>query len=89
VDTEYDDAGIDPGIYQRNADRGAQVIQIDSSKHVQAITVCAAICGMSVVFALIAAIVAWNAATEYRVLLNHTMELEAKVTAMEAHYEQR
>lgn len=85
METEYDDAAI----YQRNADRGAQVIQIDSSKHVNAVAVCAIVCGMSVVLALVSAIVAWNAATEYRIVLNHTMELEAKVTAMETRYEQR
>jgi hypothetical protein len=78
-----------PFVHGEQGERSAQVIQIDSSKHVNAVVVCAIVCGMSVVFSLVSAIVAWNAATEYRVLLNHTMELEAQVTAMESHYEQR
>jgi hypothetical protein len=75
-----------PFVHGEQGERSAQVIQIDSSKHVAAVTICAAICGMSVILSFIAAIVAWNSATEYRVLLNHTMELEAQVKAMENHH---
>lgn len=51
-ETEYDD---DAGISQRNAQQGAQVIQIDSGKHVALVAVCAALCGFS------CAVSAWSA----------------------------
>lgn len=78
METEYDDATV----YQRNADRGAQVIQIDNGKHVTAVVVCAVVCGMSVILAVWAALMARDSITEYRILLNHYMELEAQVEAL-------
>ena len=59
--------------------RSAQVIQIDNGKYIAVVAVCAALCGISAVMAYNATNEARNASTEYRVLLNHYMELEASV----------
>ncbi len=48
METEYDDFGI---IRQNNSDRSAQVIQIDNGKHISAVAICAALCGIAAVFA--------------------------------------
>lgn len=70
------DAGF--GLDATAGEQSAQVIQIDNGKHVNAVAICAALCGIASVFAMWAALTAWNAITEYRVMLNHTMELEAQ-----------
>lgn len=72
-------ADFDPySIEQQNAERGAQVIQIDNGKHIAAVAICAAICGLALAVALWAGYQAQVMTTEYRVVLNHTMEMEAK-----------
>lgn len=73
---------FDPYISQENAERGAQVIQIDSSKHVAAVAICAAICGISAAIAIWAGYQTQVMTTEYRVQLNHTMHLEAEQDAL-------
>lgn len=73
VDTEYDDNTQSAG------DRSNQSIVIDNGKYVAAVVMCAAICGMSVMFAWHADKTADNAITEYRVMLNHQMYLENQV----------
>lgn len=78
---------LDYPIGNQQADSASQIIQIDSGKHVAVVALCAAICGMSVVFAWRASTLATEATTEYRVLLNHVMELEAAQKAMEKHHE--
>lgn len=58
VETENDEPAY---VHQRNADRGAQVIQIDSSKHVAAVAICAAICGLAAALAIAALVTAMRA----------------------------
>ena len=70
-------------ISQRNEERGAQVIQIDSSKHVAAVAVCAAICGVSLAIAIWAGITAEHAQTEYVIMLSHQTKLEAREEFLE------
>lgn len=65
-------------IAQTNSDRSAQVIQIDNGKHVNAVAICASLCGICMVFSLWASVTAWSTGTEYRIQINHTMELEAQ-----------
>lgn len=71
MDTEYDDI---PGIEQRNATRGAQVIQIDSGKHVAVVALCAALCAGSIAASLWAVHVAHNAETESRLTQYYLMD---------------
>ncbi len=85
METELD---WDPG-QRQHGNANNQTIVLDTGKHMAAIALCAAICGVSVVLSVWAAVEARAAATEYRVLLNHTMELEAKQKAMEDSYERR
>ncbi len=68
-------------------ERSAQVIQIDNGKHVAAVAVCAAICGLSLAVALWAGYQAQVMTTEYRVQLNHTMHLEAEQSALKTRVE--
>jgi hypothetical protein len=70
--------------------RSAQVIHIDSSKHVATVAVCAAICGISVGFAAWSAYTARDAATEARLaeyevskLTNDVASLERQVKEMQ------
>lgn len=63
----------------QSGDRSAQVIQIDSGKHVAAVAVCAALCGMCAIFAWHSDQKADEAITEYHVMFNHQMYLENQV----------
>lgn len=75
---------VDPYTLDAECDnRSAQVIQIDNGKYIAVVAVCAALCGVSCVMSWMAAAEARTATTEYRVLLNHTMELEATLKALE------
>lgn len=74
METENDD---DEGISQSNADRGNQSIIIDTGKHIATVAICAVICGMSVVFSIVAGLVAWDAQTNYQITLNHVKDLES------------
>lgn len=66
-----------------NVDRqSASVIQIDAGKHVTAVAICAAFCGLAVVAAIWAAYTARDAATEARLLQQHVMTLEAELKAL-------
>lgn len=73
---------FDPYIAQENADRGAQVIQIDSSKHVTMVAVCAIVCGLCAAISF----TCWRAAhddlvdvqDQYQKERNHVIELEAR-----------
>lgn len=71
-----------PYVHGEQGDRSAQVINIDNGKYIAVVAVCAALCGVSAVMAYNATNEARNASTEYRVLLNHYMELEASVKEM-------
>ncbi len=50
VETEYDE----PYINQNADQRSASVIQIDGSKHVAAVAICAAVCGLAAALAMAA-----------------------------------
>lgn len=50
-----------PDIEATNTDRSSQVIQIDSGKHVSAVAICAALCGVSAALSLWAANTAMHA----------------------------
>jgi hypothetical protein len=72
------------GAFNAHADnRSAQVIQIDSSKHVAAITVCAAICGLSVCAAIWSAYTARDAATEARLAQYEVSKLRSDHDSLE------
>ncbi len=72
-----------------NCPQGAQAIIVDSGKHVAANVICAAICGMSLVIAVVSGIVTWNLNTEVRVtqskyeaVKNRQSELEGELRAL-------
>jgi hypothetical protein len=82
-----------PDIEANNDNRSAQIIQVETGRHVAAVAICAVICGMSVVvamwcvdrFATISAAYEksqTDMGTEYRLQLNHYMDLEAKQKVM-------
>lgn len=78
MDTDY------PRDFEATCDnRSAQVIQLDNGKAVAAVALCAAFSAACAVLAVWAAFEARDAQTEYRVMLNHTMELEAAVRQLE------
>lgn len=88
MDTEYDE-----GFSARNDNQSAQVIQIDNGKHVSAVAICAALAGICASISIWSVMrftelesrytsEAEKTGTEYRVLLNHYMELEASVKEM-------
>lgn len=62
-----------------NDNRSAQVIQIDSGKHVQVVATCAILCALSACLALFAAYTGVKAERETRMLEYYTMELDGKV----------
>lgn len=73
------DDNYPPDVEANCDNRSAQVIQIDNGKHVAAVAICAAICGMCAMFAWHADQSARDAITEYKVMLNHQMYLENQV----------
>lgn len=62
------------GIDADCSERSAQVIQIDSGKHVAVVALCAAFCGLSVVASVWAAYTARDAATESRLTQYYLMD---------------
>lgn len=79
METEYDDFGI----ANRAGDRSAQIIQVESGKYAAVVAVCGAICGLALAVALWAGYQAQLMTTENRVAINHSMEMEARLTIME------
>lgn len=79
---------FDPySLMNEQGERSASVIQIDTGKHVAAVAICAAICGLSLAVALWAGYQAQVMTTEYRVQINHTMHLEAEQEALKTRVE--
>ncbi len=78
-----------PDFEANNGERGAQIIQIDNGKAVAAVAVCAAFSAACAVLAVWSAFEARDAQTEYRVMLNHSMELEAAVRQLERNHGDR
>lgn len=74
---------MDRGFTSHVDKQSASVIQIDAGKHVTAVAICAAFCGIAVVGAIWAAYTARDAATEARLLQQHVMTLEAELKARE------
>lgn len=66
---------------EQSGERGAQVVQIDSGKHVAAVAVCAALCGVASVFAAWAAFQATYATKRADLLQYYVMELDGKLMA--------
>lgn len=69
--------GADDNPYALDAlsdNRSAQVIQIDSGKHIAAVALCAALCGLSVAVAVWSAYTARDAATESRLTQYYLMD---------------
>lgn len=48
--------------------QSAQIIQIDASKHMAVMVLCAVVCGMSMAISTVALMVAWNSQTEARMV---------------------
>lgn len=71
-----------PDVEANNDNRSAQVIQIDSSKHVAAITMCAIICGISLLGCVVFGAVTWNLTIEYSVVKNRQMHMQAELDVM-------
>jgi hypothetical protein len=69
-------------VHNDQGERSASIVNIDNGKYIAVVAVCAALCGISAVMAYNATNEARNASTEYRVLLNHYMQLEASVKEM-------
>ncbi len=76
TETEYDDLNVSTD------NRSASIIQIDNGKAVAAVAICAAFAALGVALSVHAYFTARDAATEYRILLNHYMELQAEVKEM-------
>lgn len=72
-----------PFVHGEAGERAAQIINVELGKGLNVIALCAALCGISVPIALWAGYQATVSATEYRVVLNHYMELEARVNEQE------
>ncbi len=71
-----------PADFDVSADnRSAQVIQIDSGKHIATVAICAALCGICAVFAGWAAFQAAYATKRADMLQYYTMELDGKLMA--------
>src|SRR5262245_15163668 len=68
--------------------RGSNVqVHVDYGKGLLVIALCAAICGISVPFSMWAGYQASVMTTEYRVELNHRMEMEAQQRVMNSQLE--
>jgi hypothetical protein len=74
LDTEYDDYPT-----QRAGERSAQVIQIDSGKHLAVVAVCAALCGMAGALSAWSAYTAIRAEREARMLAYYINEVDGKL----------
>ena len=79
-----------PDIEQTNATRGAQILQIDSSKHISAVALCAIVCGLCAAISWWAVYEQRDTARRYRDdsidmqdkydrERNHVIELEARL----------
>ncbi len=70
---------LPPDIEANNDNRSAQVIQIDSGKHLSVVAICSALCGLSAALSMWAANEARIAEREARMLQNYVVELDAKL----------
>ena len=71
----------EPMVKADNDNRSAQVIQIDSGKHVAVVALCAALCAGSMVYAMLANTKAEDARMESRMLQYYVLEMDAKLIA--------
>jgi hypothetical protein len=65
-------------IGQQNGTRGAQLIQVDSSRHIATVAICSVICGICLSGALLSAGIAWNASTDALMTRNRLISLQAQ-----------
>lgn len=72
-----------PYVHGEQGERSAQVFNIDTSKHVAAITLCAIIAGVSATIAIVCGCVAWSTTAQYQVILNHETKIEARLDRLE------
>lgn len=83
METEYDDFPVaDAGsnaVSQRNAERGAQVIQIESSRNISVVAICAALCGIASALSAWSAYTAIRAERETRMLQYYVNEVDGKL----------
>lgn len=70
---------LDYPVRANNRDRGAQVIQIDSGKHVAAVVLCALIAGASAIYAWSASEKASRSEERADLLQYYVMELDGKL----------
>jgi hypothetical protein len=76
-DTEYEP----PFVHGEQGDRSAQVIQIDTGKHIAVVAICSALCGIAAVFAGWSAFQATYATKRSDMLQYYVMELDGKLMA--------
>ncbi len=62
----------------QSGDRNAQVIQIDSSRHIVTVAICAIVCGVCLSGAILASGIAWNASTDALMTRNRLISLQAQ-----------
>lgn len=78
----------EPGwVHNEQGDRSASIVNIDNGKTVAAVAVCAAVCGLSMGIALWAAWTSDKTTIEYRVMLNHQMQLENDLKTLQEKYD--
>jgi hypothetical protein len=70
-------------VHGEQGERSAQIIQVESGKYAAVVAVCGAICGLSLAVSLWAGYQAQLLTTEYRVAINHSMEVEARLNQLE------
>lgn len=68
-------------VHGEQGEKSAQVIQIDSGKHIAAVAICAALCGIAAVGACWAAFQATYAQKRADLLQYYVMELDGKLMA--------
>lgn len=62
-----------------NKHRSAQVIQIDSSKHLAVVVICSVICGFAIAASIFASYTSYKAEREARMLQYYVNEVDGKL----------
>lgn len=77
--TAADRQPLDYAIRAQNKHRSAQVVQVESSRHISAVAICSAICGLAGAVALWAGYTAIKAEREARLLQYYVNEVDGKL----------
>lgn len=72
-----------PFVHGEAGERAAQIINVELGKGMNVIAICAALCAISIPISLWAGYQAQVMTTEYRVEINHRMEMEAQQRVMQ------